>query len=224
MWSDFHLSECGVNRLLVVNEQLNDYRLGRTVRRRLEIETYRMMASLALPLAKSPSGELQAQESDLAAERASTSAGLPADLLGLYDKLRADMGGIGAAMLHRGACQGCHISLALTGIIFGSFDGHKYRAGAASQHPHRTFARPRKCRQQLHAVEHAQAPAGACSHINQPSARLQSRQRSLHGSGQVLRRPLHGLCGHRLVLHKGFHQSVRVVAIQLRMLCVRCFG
>lgn len=66
VWSDFHLSDCGVNRLLVINERLNDFRLGRMVRRLLEIETYRMMASLALPLAKSLSGELQAQEQALA--------------------------------------------------------------------------------------------------------------------------------------------------------------
>lgn len=37
--------------------------------------------------------------------------GLPAELVGLYDKVREDMGGIGAALLHRGSCQGCHISL-----------------------------------------------------------------------------------------------------------------
>ena len=32
-------------------------------------------------------------------------------LLALYDKVRIDLGGVGAALLHRGACQGCHISL-----------------------------------------------------------------------------------------------------------------
>mgnify|MGYP001760174506 CR=1 FL=1 len=52
VWSDFRLDEDGVNRLLFVNRRLNAYRLGRMVRRLLELETYRMMASLALSTAK----------------------------------------------------------------------------------------------------------------------------------------------------------------------------
>ncbi len=43
--------------------------------------------------------------------RSSAADGLPADLLALYDKLRADNGGIGAAALHRGRCEGCRIEL-----------------------------------------------------------------------------------------------------------------
>ncbi|MGB8712136.1 MAG: DUF3422 domain-containing protein [Onishia taeanensis] len=67
VWSDFRLTEDGVNHLLIVNRHLNDYRLGRMTRRLLEIETYRMMASLALPLAKERSGELRCFEQELAA-------------------------------------------------------------------------------------------------------------------------------------------------------------
>lgn len=52
MWSDFRLDGEGSNRLLFINRRLNDYRLGRMIRRLLEIETYRMMASLALGTAK----------------------------------------------------------------------------------------------------------------------------------------------------------------------------
>jgi len=33
------------------------------------------------------------------------------DLLGLYDKIRAGSGGVGAAALHRGRCEGCHLEL-----------------------------------------------------------------------------------------------------------------
>jgi len=36
---------------------------------------------------------------------------LPADLLALYDKVRAQASGIGAAMLRRGRCEGCRESL-----------------------------------------------------------------------------------------------------------------
>lgn len=38
------------------------------------------------------------------------------ELLALYDKVRIDLGGVGAALLHRGACQGCHISLDATEV------------------------------------------------------------------------------------------------------------
>ncbi|WP_136253974.1 DUF3422 domain-containing protein [Onishia niordana] len=67
VWSDFRLTEDGVNHLLIVNHHLSDYRLGRMTRRLLEIETYRMMASLALPLAKELSGEMRQFEEELAA-------------------------------------------------------------------------------------------------------------------------------------------------------------
>ncbi|MEV6928056.1 C4-type zinc ribbon domain-containing protein [Dactylosporangium sp. NPDC051485] len=38
-------------------------------------------------------------------------ADLPADLVGLYDKIRESSGGIGAAMLRHGRCEGCRIEL-----------------------------------------------------------------------------------------------------------------
>lgn len=36
---------------------------------------------------------------------------VPDDLLALYEKLRGQFGGVGAAKLYRGACQGCHLAL-----------------------------------------------------------------------------------------------------------------
>ncbi|MBB3185603.1 putative membrane-anchored protein [Halomonas fontilapidosi] len=65
VWSDFRLTAAGVNRLLLVNHGLNAFRLGRMTRRLLEIETYRMMASLALPVAKQMSLELRDHELEL---------------------------------------------------------------------------------------------------------------------------------------------------------------
>lgn len=44
-------------------------------------------------------------------QRALVATEMPADLLGLYDKIRADHGGVGAAPLHRGTCQGCRLAL-----------------------------------------------------------------------------------------------------------------
>lgn len=39
---------------------------------------------------------------------------VPADLLKLYDKLRQQQGGIGAAKLYQRSCQGCRQELAIT--------------------------------------------------------------------------------------------------------------
>lgn len=65
VWSDFRLDDNGINRMLLVNRGLNAYRLGRMVRRLLEIETYRMMASLALPDAKAVNAQIRAFDNEL---------------------------------------------------------------------------------------------------------------------------------------------------------------
>lgn len=65
VWSDFRLSERRINRILLINRSLNAYRLGRMVRRLLEIETYRMIASLTLPVAKEVSSQLREFEREL---------------------------------------------------------------------------------------------------------------------------------------------------------------
>ncbi|WP_307680027.1 zinc ribbon domain-containing protein [Streptomyces sp. V4I2] len=41
---------------------------------------------------------------------------IPADLIKLYDKLRAQQGGVGAAKLYQRTCQGCRQELAITDI------------------------------------------------------------------------------------------------------------
>ena len=50
--------------------------------------------------------------SDAAAQRrAAVVADEPADLVELYERLRTQHGGVGAAALRRGQCQGCHLTL-----------------------------------------------------------------------------------------------------------------
>lgn len=49
-------------------------------------------------------------------ERAGVVPEIPADLLALYDKLRADNGGVGAAALHQRRCEGCRMELTPTDI------------------------------------------------------------------------------------------------------------
>ncbi len=56
--------------------------------------------------------ELDDAEAKRTAQRAELAAGLPADLLALYDKVRQAGGGIGAAMLRQRRCEGCRLDLA----------------------------------------------------------------------------------------------------------------
>lgn len=93
VWSDFRLAEGGINRILLVNRGLNAYRLGRMIRRLFEIETYRMMASLALPVAQKVSQELREYEreltrlSDRNAEGKSSAKALSADIAALSARI-----------------------------------------------------------------------------------------------------------------------------------------
>lgn len=49
-------------------------------------------------------------------EREVIAGTIPADLLKLYDKLRGQQGGVGAAKLYQRSCQGCRQELAITDI------------------------------------------------------------------------------------------------------------
>lgn len=66
----------GVTRFLVFDHSLNRRRAGRTVQRLIEIDTYRMMALLSLPVASRRMSQLGAEEAQLASlmERFRTSA------------------------------------------------------------------------------------------------------------------------------------------------------
>jgi len=43
-------------------------------------------------------------------------AGIPADLMALYEKIRARENGIGAAALHQRRCQGCRLELTASDV------------------------------------------------------------------------------------------------------------
>lgn len=55
--------------------------------------------------------EIGAHAAKASSSRALAVGGVPADLLALYDKVRAQVGGSAAAMLRRGECQGCRVAL-----------------------------------------------------------------------------------------------------------------
>lgn len=54
---------------------------------------------------------IDADAADLTQRRAATVIDIPADLLALYEKLRAERDGVGAAPLLHGSCQGCRLQL-----------------------------------------------------------------------------------------------------------------
>jgi predicted nucleic acid-binding Zn-ribbon protein len=54
---------------------------------------------------------IDAELTTLHSERATAVEGLPADLLALYDKLREQKGGIGAAELRQRRCTGCQLGI-----------------------------------------------------------------------------------------------------------------
>ncbi len=53
VWTSFQLHTDGFGRYLVYNLDLSEYQAGRTLQRLLDIETYRLLAMLALPEARS---------------------------------------------------------------------------------------------------------------------------------------------------------------------------
>ncbi|RDI03454.1 DUF3422 family protein [Caldimonas thermodepolymerans] len=66
VYTDFRLHGDGFGRVVVVAPSMQPRRLGRTVQRLLEVETYRMMALLGLPVAREVTATLADAERDLA--------------------------------------------------------------------------------------------------------------------------------------------------------------
>lgn len=66
VYTDFRLHGDGHGRWIVLDDAMNERRLGRAVQRLLEVETYRMMALLGLPAAREVGSRLATAERDLA--------------------------------------------------------------------------------------------------------------------------------------------------------------
>lgn len=58
--------------------------------------------------------DIDAEGFTVAKDREVLAAGVPGDLMKLYDKLRAQQGGIGAARLFQKRCEGCRLELNIT--------------------------------------------------------------------------------------------------------------
>jgi len=62
----FKLHNDGFGRFVIRNQGISDYQMGRLVQRVIEIETYRLLAQLSLPIAKGLSPELNTMDIELA--------------------------------------------------------------------------------------------------------------------------------------------------------------
>jgi hypothetical protein len=60
--------------------------------------------------------EITAESEKATSHRAEVAATVPGELLELYVKLRQSSGGVGAAALRRGQCEGCHLQLNTTDL------------------------------------------------------------------------------------------------------------
>lgn len=65
VWTDFRAAPDGFTRILVIDHHLTPNQSGRLVQRLLEVETYRLMALLAFPLARETAPEISQMETEL---------------------------------------------------------------------------------------------------------------------------------------------------------------
>ncbi|MGB8436085.1 MAG: DUF3422 domain-containing protein, partial [Burkholderiales bacterium] len=65
VFTDFRAHADGFGRILVFDRALSRRQVGRTLQRMFEIETYRVMALLALPIARSAAPRVRAMEGEL---------------------------------------------------------------------------------------------------------------------------------------------------------------
>jgi predicted nucleic acid-binding Zn-ribbon protein len=85
---------------------------GETRQRAAEAERTQIAADRAAATARrdAATAEIDEQAAKAQDQRSAVAASVPADLLALYEQLRAQYG-VGAAALRGGQCQGCHLSL-----------------------------------------------------------------------------------------------------------------
>jgi len=112
-WTDFRIHDDGFGRILVRDLALKPRQAGRLVQRLLEIETYRMMALLALPVAREVSPTISAADRELVAiTQAMHDLAGPGDerrLLGKLTGLAAEIERVTAQSSYRfGAARAYH--------------------------------------------------------------------------------------------------------------------
>ncbi|MFO1338238.1 MAG: DUF3422 domain-containing protein [Burkholderiaceae bacterium] len=107
-FTDFRLHADGFSRFLLIDERFTTRQAGRMMQRLFEIEAYRMMALLALPLAREQLTRVAQIEADLArlTTEMATADGQDEDLLHHVTRLAAEVESCLAASQFRfGACR-----------------------------------------------------------------------------------------------------------------------
>jgi uncharacterized membrane-anchored protein len=118
-WMDFRIHADGCGRLLMQDRGMTVNQAGRMAQRLLEIETYRMFALLALPVARDLAPRLAAWERELAAITATLSTGGEADepvLLDRLTRLEAEIGNREAGSHARFSAAAAYYELVQTRI------------------------------------------------------------------------------------------------------------
>lgn len=111
VFTDFHLHDDGCTHMLLLDHQLGERQAGRTLQRLFEIEAYRMLALLALPIARRQSPRIAAIEQSLAAltDSIARDQGDDEALLHELTRLAAEVeSGIAASQFRFGACEAYH--------------------------------------------------------------------------------------------------------------------
>lgn len=79
---------------------------------RTELGTVTAERDAAVAVRDGAHADIDAEAAEDTGSRASVAAGLPGELLALYEKVRAASGGVGAAALRHRRCEGCRLELA----------------------------------------------------------------------------------------------------------------
>jgi len=110
-FTDFRIHADGCGRVLVFDRELSRFQAGRTLQRLFEIETYRMMALLALPVARELAPRVAAMERELAQVAAALAKGGERDdaLLDQLTRLAAEVeSAVGESRYRFGATRAYH--------------------------------------------------------------------------------------------------------------------
>jgi len=108
VFSDFRLHDDGCSRWLVLDQGLTPGQAGRTLQRLVEIEAYRLLALLALPIARQQTPRMLQIERELAllTDGLAQGQGNDEDLLHELTRLAAEVeSGLAASQFRFGACR-----------------------------------------------------------------------------------------------------------------------
>lgn len=110
-FTDFRIHDDGCSRFVVLDRGLSPHQAGRMIQRLFEIEAYRMMALLALPVARRMSPRILAIERSLATltDGIARDDGTDEQLLHELTRLAAEVeSGLAATQFRFGACRAYH--------------------------------------------------------------------------------------------------------------------